>query len=249
MVGSIFFVSTGIKIKAEECNDCNQISTQPGNAEYCKMYPLKLDPTNPSEITAGNSIVIKVLDGSGPFIWEDPGKGYTWVYGDVIDTENPKRKKTNTRENTLQCASGTWGSAYDAVASIAVNDNCKDSVNAIIFNRDDTGWKVIQEGPNYSNTSYVCVGSEGTCYPEVIHELTDGNRKWEVTIGSNNPDAQCLEGENRNSWRGIYDENYPPCGGGKDCGHSLGGWNYCPEDGGTCYCKARYCTYYEWGCL
>ena len=107
ILSSIFFISTGIKTKAEECNDCDPIPTPPGDADYCPMLPpLQLDPANPNEITAGNSIVIKVLYGSAPFIWEYPGNGYSWASGEV-DPENPNNKITNERSNTLLCAAGT----------------------------------------------------------------------------------------------------------------------------------------------
>jgi hypothetical protein len=102
-----------MKTTAEECKDCNkdcptQISTEPGDANHCPMIPvLKLDSSNPTEIQAGNSIEVKLLDGDAPFIWGDPGNGYTWVNGDVIDADKPKIKKTTGRANTLHCASGT----------------------------------------------------------------------------------------------------------------------------------------------
>lgn len=99
-----------------DCEDESQpVPTLTGNAEYpenwycpCDPYiPLEFDPNNPEEINPGASITISVLDGCPPFLWDDPGNGYTWANGTVVDPEQPKIKKTNERINTLQCASGT----------------------------------------------------------------------------------------------------------------------------------------------
>ena len=113
-LSSIILVNFGMKSTAEECKDCKEcndsvpISTEPGNANDCPMrQPLKIDTSNPQVITAGSTIVFKVLDGGAPFTWGDPGNGYTWVYGNVVDPTKPKIKATNERSNILQCASGT----------------------------------------------------------------------------------------------------------------------------------------------
>ena len=115
---SLFFISTGKETTAKECNDCDQISTAPGDAEFpdnwqctCVPYtPMTLnvtyDPQYPDTIKCGHDVTINVLDGCAPFTWGDPGNGYTWVNGEV-DPENPKIKKTNERSNILQCAPGT----------------------------------------------------------------------------------------------------------------------------------------------
>ena len=157
---SIFFVSTGRKTNAEECNDC-PTPTEPGDADYCPVTPiLKLDPTNPDEIEAGSSIVIKVLDGGGPFIWGDPGNGYSWANGEVIDADNHKRRKTNERSNTLQCTTGTCGSSFDIVASVEITDNCEVTITTKI--RNDVGKWILQD-------TLVGEVNEGSCSDYLIY--------------------------------------------------------------------------------
>lgn len=91
-----------------DCENSQPVPNLPGNSNYCPMIEsLKFDPTNPIEIEAEESIEINVLDGMGPFTWGDPGNGYTWANGTVINPEHPKIKTTSERSNTLQCASGT----------------------------------------------------------------------------------------------------------------------------------------------
>lgn len=107
-LSSILFDNLENISTAQECNDCTPISTEPGEADHCPITPiLKLDPTNPTTISVGQSITINMIDGMGPFTWGDPGNGYTWAYGIIPDPSKPKIKVTDGRSNTLQCASGT----------------------------------------------------------------------------------------------------------------------------------------------
>ena len=94
VVGSIFYVSTGIKITAKECNDCTPIPTPPGDANYCKMHPLKLASDIPDKITCGTPVIIKIVDGIGPFTWQVTGNGFTLT-------------EINEREYSLSCNSGS----------------------------------------------------------------------------------------------------------------------------------------------
>ena len=115
-----FCIHFSVRAIADDiCVDCESksppVPTTPGDAEYpenwycpCDPYiPLEFDPNNPEVISRGGSITISVLDGCPPFIWKDPGEGYSWLNGDDVGPPEDKTKMTTARSNQLKCSSGT----------------------------------------------------------------------------------------------------------------------------------------------
>jgi hypothetical protein len=124
VISSIFFISTGRKTKAEECNDCNPIPTPPGDADYCKINPLKFSSVQ-DEITCGTPVTIKITGGKAPYLWQVSGNGFSI-------------SMINEREYSLSCDSGcTCGEGENeagAVASLMITDGCGTEVTSKIRN-------------------------------------------------------------------------------------------------------------------
>ena len=114
-----FCIHSSVRAIADDiCVDCEgkspPVPTLAGNADYSKMncgcepyIPLEFDSNNPENISPGGSITISVLDGCPPFIWKDPGEGYSWLNGDDVGPPEDKTKMTTARSNQLKCSSGT----------------------------------------------------------------------------------------------------------------------------------------------
>lgn len=87
----------------KECND-GQVSTLSG--DYTKTgtwncppkTPLEFDDENtPDEIESGSGVSVYVTGGNSPYIWGNPGNGYSWDSGTT----------TFVKSNTLRCVTGT----------------------------------------------------------------------------------------------------------------------------------------------
>jgi len=104
---------------SKDCGDPDndskaQMPTAPGNTEYpqgwhctCDPYiPISFNPNNPKEIDPDTSIEIAILDGCPPFIWKNPGNGYSWANGQDVPNDAGS-KQSNSRSNQLQCSDGT----------------------------------------------------------------------------------------------------------------------------------------------
>lgn len=90
----------------QERNDCDkgQVSTLSG--DYTKTgtwncppkTPLEFDDENtPDEIESGSGVSVYVTGGNSPYIWGNPGNGYSWDSGTT----------TFVKSNTLRCVTGT----------------------------------------------------------------------------------------------------------------------------------------------
>ena len=107
-LSSIMFVNLSIKTVADECHDCNQISTEPGDADYCGMSSdcdcQGAEPTivaSSDVIEAGGSITLHVDSGGLAcpcYTWSVSGTGYSL---------SKSKTHNDLEEVTLSCASGT----------------------------------------------------------------------------------------------------------------------------------------------
>jgi hypothetical protein len=124
VISSIFFISTRKMTTAEECNDCNPIPTPPGDADYCKINPLKFSSI-PNEISCGTPVTIKITGGKAPYLWQVSGNGFSI-------------SEISEREYSLSCDSGcTCGEDENeagAVASLMITDGCGTEVTSKIRN-------------------------------------------------------------------------------------------------------------------
>ena len=79
-----------------ENEDCEKIAgeTIPGEAENCKIRPLRFDGTTPDEITCGTPVTITIADGKSSFTWQISGNGYTLT-------------EINERQYSLSCNTGS----------------------------------------------------------------------------------------------------------------------------------------------
>jgi hypothetical protein len=111
LISTIFIGPSVLSIADDDCEDC-QISTEPGDADYSKMSCACPGETftimdNNIEIEQGQTITIEVEGGCAPFIWQNPGNGYSWVNGEDVGSPEDKTKMTTVRNNQLQCVTGT----------------------------------------------------------------------------------------------------------------------------------------------
>lgn len=84
----LFYLNLSFPLHAEDgCDDVILAPTVPGDHIIppgwhcaCDPYiPLEFDPNNPEEITCGTDIIISVIEGCPPFIWELSDNGYFLV--------------------------------------------------------------------------------------------------------------------------------------------------------------------------
>ena len=246
IVISIFFISAGKKTIAEECNDCDPISTEPGDADYCKINPLKLTPGISDEIECGIPVIIKITGGKGPFIWQVFGNGYT--LSEISKTEY-------SLSCIKDCACGDGSGQAGAIATVTVTDSCspKNEVTKTIRNKSGA-WKEDDYGGNDSNIFYICRDRIPDCYADpsgIDYEYIVGNKKWEITKrGYNWPDDPqwYMRSENRNDWNQVPLSKWPPCGGPRECGRILFSGPWCVADNCTSYCALSHFRFYFWGC-
>ena len=143
-LSSIMFVNLSIKTVADECHDCNQISTEPGDADYCGMSSdcdcQGAEPTivtSSDVIEAGGSITLHVDSGGLAC------PCYTWSVSPSSKYSLDKTKTNNDLEEvTLMAASGSCGSGYTSStinATVTVTDNCGESQQIVIRNTGG-GW-------------------------------------------------------------------------------------------------------------
>ena len=144
IVSSIFFMSTGRKTTAEECNDCPS-PTEPGDADYCSMdHPFNLS-SSIDEIECGTPVILTINGGIAPFTGSVDGNGYAL-------------KKISDNEFSLSCISGcACGDGTDqagAVATVTVTDDCGTNVTTEIRNKSG-GWSgnTLTCG-SYTSTTY-----------------------------------------------------------------------------------------------
>lgn len=144
IVSSILFISKGIKIKADECNDCNPIPTPPGDADYsqincdCTGNALTIYASS-SYISPEGSITLN-LDSNGggctPYHWSVEGANY------FIDKNITY---SDSEEVTLTAGPGTCGDDYDndnVIAIVRVTDKCGDSgqTDEIVIKNTEGKW-------------------------------------------------------------------------------------------------------------
>lgn len=99
------------------------------------------DGSTSDTIVAGSSIDVYVTGGCGPFTWSVAGAGYSFV-----------ASETDERVNTLNCAAGTCGVNFAAVASITVTDDCGETVTTKIRNTAGSWGSYI--GCSHSTETY-----------------------------------------------------------------------------------------------
>jgi hypothetical protein len=187
VISSIFFISTGKMTTAEECNDCNPISTEPGDADYSQINCecTGVIPTivaSSDEIEPGHSITLHVDSGGlacPPFTWEVDDSSYSITSETNADLENA----------TLIANSGSCGGEYsnsNIAVTVTVTDSCEETDTIVIRNTEGS-W--VYKGGNYSTgmrgtgAERCGLGAGGTATEYSITTIV-GKERWIVTLHS-----------------------------------------------------------------
>ena len=169
ILSSIFFINTGIKTTAEECNDCNQIATSPGDADHSRMNcdcsgDIPTIIASSDEVAPGESITLYVDSGDlacPPYKWSVSDAAYS------INSQSNKDLETVT----LSASSGSCGDLYGDE-----NINCTVTVIDACGAEDSISIKNTAEAP-YTRLIETCGAMDGwhqtTCYEDGFKYIVD----------------------------------------------------------------------------
>jgi hypothetical protein len=238
-------------IAAEDCQCEKSAPSSPGNVSYPEGWECECTGAKPiivatysegmDTIDSGRPVTLSVDTISlscPPYTWSTDSTGYS-----LTDNGNGIV--------TLSVISGTCGEDFDIVATVTVEDGCDPPESNTIEIRHTAGeWKLKKTGSNGANSFYICGEGDNNCTNGTV-EYIKGYKKWGVVFSSN-----CIRNQRVTGIPGLYnkwttldeDEEYPPCGGPWNCSQEQGSCGYHEGERLYCYCKARYCYYYEWGC-
>lgn len=127
-LGSPAYWAKYAELKAEALEYCE------GQCECAEGMEWDTD-NSPETIVAGSSVYLYVTGGRGPYTWSISGNGYS-----LLATE------TVTGVNQVTCADGICGTDFDAVAEIAVTDDCDDTATGVLRNTSGKWTQIETQG-------------------------------------------------------------------------------------------------------
>ena len=206
---SLFFISTGKKTTAKECNDCDQISTAPGNADYSQMncdcsciggLPVIVTSDNADTVKRNNKIDVWIDSGGEAcpkYTWEIIGNGFH--FGSV---SGPNTAITNADSAILQiwADNNACGSAI-----ITVRDCCGETSTISVREPDNGKWVLIEdiECGTLDN-----MPGAGTCHSD-FYCIEGGFRYLDSWVAGTNMNTRWHSDGNCSKYSCTpYDQNY-----------------------------------------